>query len=518
MSKRFAVSLIILVAELGVTLRAWGINRHLLWQDEAESGIYALQILEAGYPNAEFHGERLYENRSFIESASPKYEYESTNFYGSKFEKNKGWLPHYVIAASFKIFGVGTWPARLPAVVISGLTIFIAYFLARQFLGKPWALAVAAFYAINPIAIYYEQQARYYSFEILLISLCLLVYFNFRRAHRRGWLAALTACLGLLFHTHAVAAVLVGIFFLAHWLGTVGWRAVRRQPMLGWCAAFGLAATVPWMIAVNYFSIFRYQGLEPYLRIIWLVVLVVVGVVVWGIQRFARTVFHHPITFGLGSQPAAKFIATFCVGYTALAPLLLPVESVAEKQFVPLLPLLTVVVVYLFSRLWVAGVSRRDSIAGLLVFGVFGGAVFAALHVDTLDRSVLYASDWVAPVLQRLRIDPRVENGLILTDYYQFPLSFYGRVPVQLLYVLRCSYLESFPYAIRYVVHPVVVPMRSSGPPLHALPYCYRREQDTCRDRLAMLRSCLQTHRECQLQTIDAGTEVLACSPLRRYE
>ena len=71
MSKRFAVSLIILVAALGVTLRAWGINRHLLWQDEAESGIYALQILEAGYPNAEFHGERLYENRSFIESASP---------------------------------------------------------------------------------------------------------------------------------------------------------------------------------------------------------------------------------------------------------------------------------------------------------------------------------------------------------------------------------------------------------------------------------------------------------------
>ncbi|MDD5110560.1 MAG: glycosyltransferase family 39 protein [Patescibacteria group bacterium] len=509
-SQNFSLGLLVMLVIAGVGVRAWGIKGHLLWQDEAESGIYALQILDVGYPNAEFRGERLYENRSFIPSTSPKYEFESTNFYGSKFEKNKGWLPYYLIAASFKLFGTGTWQARLPAVLLSGFTLLVVYRLARLGASRGAALLAVALQAFNPIAWYYERQARYYSLETLLVVACLAAYLWLRRSKKRRAIFALTGSGVLLFHTHAVAAVLVGVFLLCHWIATAGIRAVVRQPGLPAAIGAGLLLTLPWVVGVRYWYVFWYGGLEPQLKLLWLT-LASAAVVAGGffVAR-VRTWIGRPLTLGLTGHPPAGWLAAFSAVYFLVIPVVVPAESVAEKQFVPLLPIIAVIAGILAGQLWAAA-GRSQAALGLLLLGTLGGGIFLVLHWDTLQRASLYAADWVPSVVGELDLDHRRNAPLVLTDYYQFPLSFYSHGPVQLLYPLRCSYLESYPGEILYVVHPVRPAYAPATAPVEALPYCPAREESACAERLMLLRRCLQAGRTCQSRQ-SGGTTLYECS------
>lgn len=507
---RLAVLAIVIVA---VGLRAWGINDRLLWQDEAESAIYALQILDVGYPNAEFRGERLYENRSFIPDSHPRYEFQSTNYVGSRFEKNKGWLPYYLIAGSFKIFGTGTWQARLPSLAAAVGTIFVLWALGRRLLPRGWLWLPAVLHALNPVAMYYERQARYYSLVILLVSLSLLSYVVFRRRPTRCNLLALTVMLVALFHTHIVAAAVVGMVLVVHWLGTERWPRIAAQRGLGLAVGLSLAATVPWLALVNFPAVWRYQGLESYLRYVFLGVIATAAVSGWLLVRGLRRWLQLSISFGWVRAEANVLLVFFCVVYFIAMPLLAPAESVAERQFLPLLPALYLLTAYLLSLL-PSRTRRREACAGLLLVVGLAGGLFVPLHLDTRARASLYEVAWVPPLVERLRREGGLEGKLVLTDYFQFPLSFYGGTPVQLLYMLRCEYLQAYPDGILYLVHPIRPPQPPGTPPAEALPYCYTREQVACGERLTTLRACLQFNRTCQFEDLN-GTLVVSCSPPR---
>ena len=138
-----------LIVIVGFGLRLIGIDKYLLWHDEAETVINAQQILDVGYPNGEYKGQPIFENGSYIPSASEKYEYESTNYFGSKYERNKGWLTYYFLAGFLKIFGFSNYSVRLPFVLLSLLTVILIFFLGQAAFSVQVGLLAASIHAFN---------------------------------------------------------------------------------------------------------------------------------------------------------------------------------------------------------------------------------------------------------------------------------------------------------------------------------------------------------------------------------
>jgi len=114
--------LLILIIAFGIFLRTININRYLTWQDEAETIINSIQVIEDGYPHGYFKGKPMFESISFIKINDPIYRYASANYYGSKYENNKGWLTYYYLAPFIKTFGVSETSTRLPFLLFYVLT------------------------------------------------------------------------------------------------------------------------------------------------------------------------------------------------------------------------------------------------------------------------------------------------------------------------------------------------------------------------------------------------------------
>lgn len=501
------------VLAIGLCLRAWRLDWPPLWQDEAESGIYALQILAVGYPHAEFRGERLYETRSFIPSHDAKYEFESTNFYGSRFEKNKGWLPYYGIAAAFKFFGVGAWQARLPSVLAAGLTIILVFALSRWALGVPGSLAAAAAYAVNFFAIQQERQARYYALETFLLGWGVYCYGQCRRTKRPAWVVLTALALVLLFHTHAPAAIFLGICIVGHWLVSAP-RLVTARPALWGAGVLVLGATVPWMVMVNYPAILRYAADDPLgFRPRWAVLVGVAALTWWFCQTVVRWLWRRSLTLGLGWSDDFRRIGRWCVGYLAVMPFAVPADSVALRLFAPLLPLMTVVGTALVWRWFVLPRAKFETTVGFIVFFAIGVGFFGMLYYYSWQRSAPYRSDWVPPLVVRLQQEQRFTGHLVLTDYHQFVLSFYSGMPVQLLSALRCEYLQTYPGPILYLTHQNSNLPGTRGSVI-AVPYCDAQDA-ACTVRIAQLRACARDNRTCAVAVRD-GSEIYDCSAPQR--
>ncbi len=106
----------------------------------------------------------------------------------------------YPIALWFliRIFGTGPVLLRLPAVLGGTASVPALWWAARQFARPAAALLAAGLLAINPMAVFYGQEARSYAFVVLAVCLAFgaLPHAIDGRRGRRGWvgyIAAMTA-------------------------------------------------------------------------------------------------------------------------------------------------------------------------------------------------------------------------------------------------------------------------------------------------------------------------------------
>ena len=251
---------------LAMALRAAHLGWPPLWVDEAESALNALTIVAEGVPRDHYLGIPLFENtlaRPWPESA--EYEFKDISYSDRGLSIYHGWLPLYAIAGAFRLAGVtpeaarsGTPPAdgstpelvrwtavpRWPSIVFSGLFVLAAFGLGRRVGGTEvgWATALAA--GLANIFVWFGRQARYYSATLALNAASGLAIWNACRRGRLRDYALAGLAIGLLFHTHALAAVtMAGVFVAALPLA-------RRQPRL-WlrvAVAAGVAGmlVLPW--------------------------------------------------------------------------------------------------------------------------------------------------------------------------------------------------------------------------------------------------------------------------------
>ncbi len=150
---------------------------------------------------------------------------------------------YYVLAWGWaKAFGTGEVGIRSLSALFGAATVPVGYLIGRQLTSRRTGLILAALVAVNPMLIWYSQEARSYA---LLVFFGALSFLFFARAldTRRGRdlaLWALFSALALCSHYFAVFAVAIE----AAWL-LVALRAQWRRllPAVGAVALTGLALT-----------------------------------------------------------------------------------------------------------------------------------------------------------------------------------------------------------------------------------------------------------------------------------
>jgi mannosyltransferase len=146
----------------------------------------------------------------------------------------------YVIAwADTRVLGSGEVALRLPSALAGIATVPVAWAIGRELADRRTAIVCAALVAVNPLFVWYSQEARAYGLFVLMAALAMLCFLRALREPTRGRMAAFaaTGALALLTHYFAVF-LLVG---MALWL--VWDRRTRRMalPALGLLALVGAA-------------------------------------------------------------------------------------------------------------------------------------------------------------------------------------------------------------------------------------------------------------------------------------
>ncbi len=220
-----------------------------LWDDEADTAVFARRIVETGLPIA-------WDGRTFLDSdnglrIAPRALGHDFVLIGTP------WLPYYATAASFALLGAGNASARLPFAVAALATIALLYGFVRRTTGcRRAALAAVILLLASTQFLLYARESRSYAFNMLFTVALLWCFVRLdpspgpaasrtaavRTGARGAWLAAAAV---LLFHTQIMPAVIA--------LATCGALVLfqrRFRPRLGpllWLAPWVALFTLPWI-------------------------------------------------------------------------------------------------------------------------------------------------------------------------------------------------------------------------------------------------------------------------------
>jgi 4-amino-4-deoxy-L-arabinose transferase-like glycosyltransferase len=207
----------------------------LLWEDEGDTAVYARTILQFGVP-------RAWDGRNFIDSddglrVAPRALGQDLVMVGTP------WLPYYVTAASFALFGESEWAARLPFALTALATVAMLYAFVLRATGCMRAALAAALLLVFSVQFQlYAREARSYAPNMLLTLAVLWGFLRLGERRRDPWLAIAAV---LLFHVQILPAALA--------LGACGAVALavpsQRHRLLPLLARAPLVAalTLPWL-------------------------------------------------------------------------------------------------------------------------------------------------------------------------------------------------------------------------------------------------------------------------------
>ena len=137
----------------------------------------------------------------------------------------------YVLAwADSRVLGTGEVALRLPSAIAGIATVPVAWAIGTEIEGPPTrraAAVCAALVAVNPLFVWYSQEARAYALFVLMAALAMLCFLRAEREPTPSRMAAfaLTGSLALLTHYFAVFLLIP----MALWLACD--RRVRRAAM-----------------------------------------------------------------------------------------------------------------------------------------------------------------------------------------------------------------------------------------------------------------------------------------------
>jgi uncharacterized membrane protein len=223
-----------------------GAFMHPLWGDEAETALFARNILKYGIPKG-WDGTNIMGidngvvlNKDLVNHTSP-------------------WAQYYLAAGSFALFGESAFSSRLPFILLSILSVITFYYVAHSITkNKRTAFIADIILCLSVQYILFSYQARYYSLTLFTtLWFCFSVW---RLSSQNRWPKIMFIVSGiLLFHGNYV--VFAGVY-LTCLFAQVGYLTFTKQKaaVRGFLIRFfGLslpvaACTAPWF--------FIYQPLQ----------------------------------------------------------------------------------------------------------------------------------------------------------------------------------------------------------------------------------------------------------------
>ena len=228
---------------LGGALAFHGLDNHVLWDDEANTALFARNLLATGELTA-WDGENLVGFRGGAELDA-----ELVNVYMPP-------LQYYVAAAGFALLGETTFAARAPFALLGIAAIALTGLLARRLFGErdPFWLPPALL-AVTPAYLLYIRNARYYAVGAFF-AIALLAVFAGPLERRREQIAAgaiaVAATAGLMLTNYLYAAGALGALPLLFLLPRC--RTRRHLLLLGAIGVTAAALAVHVWLNLNPFG------------------------------------------------------------------------------------------------------------------------------------------------------------------------------------------------------------------------------------------------------------------------
>lgn len=103
--------------------------------------------------------------------------------------------PGYFILLWFwtKVFGISEIAVRIPSVIFGMLTIYIIFLIGKKIQSKTLGILAAFLLVINPLHIYYSQEARMYALATLAVSLNIFLLVKFIKGEKKNLLVLILA-------------------------------------------------------------------------------------------------------------------------------------------------------------------------------------------------------------------------------------------------------------------------------------------------------------------------------------
>ncbi|MGD0786321.1 MAG: glycosyltransferase family 39 protein, partial [Sedimentisphaerales bacterium] len=216
------VSLILFLGNLG---------QQCLWQDEAQTALVSKTILTDGIP-------RGTDGKNFFSQ-------ELGSEYGDNYIwKWHTWLPFYVLAAFYKLYGISTFISRVPFALFGISSAFMTYLLCRAIWeDKKIAYAAAVLLMTCVPFLILSRQCRYYSMAAFFSLWALHSYIKILDGKKFAYVAFILSST-FLFHTHYIYCAPLFFSVLLHAL--LFYR--KKLLIMIFLIAIMILINIPWII------------------------------------------------------------------------------------------------------------------------------------------------------------------------------------------------------------------------------------------------------------------------------
>lgn len=117
---------------------------------------------------------------------------------------------HYVTLGLWgSVWGFSEISMRLVSVVFGLVTIYFTYLIAKKIQNHRVGIFAALFLSVNPLHIYYSQEARMYSMAAMGVAINFYYFLDFLKTHKQRWNLGFILSFLLVFFTDYVASLIV---------------------------------------------------------------------------------------------------------------------------------------------------------------------------------------------------------------------------------------------------------------------------------------------------------------------
>ncbi|HUB66492.1 MAG TPA: hypothetical protein VL981_03295 [Candidatus Methylacidiphilales bacterium] len=224
------------------------LGHYALWDDEAMTALGAKAIMRTGDTSILLdHGNIVaYRNglhiRNLADRLTPP-------------------LASYITAASFSLFGIDAWTARLPFALLGVATVALILFWAREE-NRPALLVLACGLVCNVSLILFFRQCRYYAAAIFLSTAVVFIYWRWKPSPLR--LLLMAGLSALLFAANYMNYVALYVCLAADYV--IWHRHEKRLSFAGWLLLLGPQAiflgAISWIWNPLLTSMAEYEGMN----------------------------------------------------------------------------------------------------------------------------------------------------------------------------------------------------------------------------------------------------------------